>query len=133
MMLFDDFATEPKAPRPVLRPAPLQAHPLVAGVLHQLTYPLTAKARGLLITVRGAGQSCVMALRTQSMRPGQSYQAGFIAPADWVTLNLPFFQFQPVGGVLRRLPRPEAIHSYGVITDPDAAVQDLNIARLQFY
>ncbi len=98
--------------------------------LHILLLPLSAAARGVLLTTRGCGQACRVILRTRSMQREQGYIARFSAPLDWQTLNLSFADFHPRGGVLRRHPRPEALYGYAVQSDTSA---DFSVARVSFY
>lgn len=68
-----------------------------------------------------------MILTTRVMGPHQGYEHGFTAPPDWITLNLFLSDFRAFGGVLRRTPRPEALHGYAI--EP-AGIQ---IGRVSFY
>lgn len=119
MMLFDDFSSDPDMPIAPARP--------VRPGLHVLQVPLSSEARGVLLRLRGEGQSCRMILTTRAMGPHQGYEHWFIAPRDWTTLNLFLSDFRPFGGVLRRTPRPEALHGYAI--EPAA----LQIGRVSFY
>ncbi|THD72805.1 hypothetical protein E7681_12815 [Thalassobius vesicularis] len=118
MMIFDDFTED----RPVMPERPAAAPP----GFHVLRLPLLPTTRGVLISLRGADTHCRMILRTQAMRPEQGYAAQFVAPHDWQTLNLQLAQFQPFGGVLRRLPRPEALNAYAILGD-------VTLGRVSFY
>lgn len=125
MMLFDDFHADP------LTPLAADSHPQpVLNGVHVLRRPLSAGTRGILIRLRGVGQVCSMVLRTSTMGPDQGYQTLFNAPPDWRTLNLLLTDFHPVGGVLRRFPRPEALQSYAIRPDD---TPDLTISRVSFY
>ncbi|WP_319824693.1 hypothetical protein [Thalassovita sp.] len=124
MLLFDDFVADPAARAPAL---PLEK---TDPDQHVLLVSLSTTTRGVLLTVRGKGQGCCMILRTRTMRPGQGYLARFLASPDWQTLNLALGEFQPVGGVLRRHPRPEALHAYTLRSETEA---ELSVARVSFY
>lgn len=132
MLLFDDFASDPapvllgpKTPPVSVRPAPSFA----GGDLIRIVTPLPVKTRGVLVTLQGDAGDYAMILRTAAMRPGQGYQAQLMASQDWSTVNLLLSDFRPIGGVLRRLPRPEALCSYAILP----AAGDVRIARVRFY
>lgn len=132
MLLFDDFAPDPTPVRVGPKPSPDPACaklPLAGGELIGIVTPLSAKTRGVLVTLKGDAGDCTMILRTSAMRPGQGYQARLMANPDWRTVNLLLSDFRPVGGVLRRMPRPEALCSYAIL--PTAG--DIFFARVRFY
>lgn len=121
MMLFDDFTPEAQA-----EPGPLGS--AIPGA-HVLTVPLSARTRGVLLSLPGDACPCRMILRTRVMGAHQGYVRAFTSPDRPGTVNLLLSEFQPVGGVLRRLPRPEAIHSYA-LHSPEGA---LICTRVSFY
>jgi hypothetical protein len=132
MLLFDDFALEPEpvfAPVAAL-PDPDPAElPRPAGEVIRIVRPLPAKTRGVLITLRGNATSAAMILRTGTMRPGQGYRAVLNVTAHWQTVNLLLSDFSPVGGVLRKHPRPSALRSYAVL--PQGG--QISLTRVRFY
>ncbi len=132
MLLFDDFALEPEAVLAghVVPPPPEPAMPArLAGEVIRIVRPLPAKTRGVLVSVKGHAEECAMILRTSTMRPGQCYQAKLNVRAEWLTMNLLLSDFSPKGGVLRRQPRPETLHSYAILPSAGA----VSITRVRFY
>lgn len=125
MMLFDDFSADPQP----LAPRPVPYAPAIPGQ-HVLRLPLAATTRGVLLRLRGNGQACQMILRTRPMAPHQGYQTEFPAPTEWRTLNLLLSDFQPIGGVLRRAARPEALYGYSIQSGSPEAPE---ITRVSFY
>ena len=123
MMLFDDFPPEP------IPEVPAPARTVIPGA-HVLRLPLSARTRGVLLSVPAAAQPCRMILRTRAMGAHQGYVRDFSGLETAGTINLLLTEFQPVGGVLRRLPRPEAIHSYALHGPQGAA---LACTRVCFY
>ncbi|WP_420569564.1 hypothetical protein [Thalassovita sp.] len=131
MLLFDDFALEPApvcAGTPALPPEPAEP-PRAAGGLVRIVRPLATNTRGVLVALSGEAEACAMILRTASMRPGQGYRAELPVTRDWQTVNLLLSDFTPIGGVLRRSPRPETLHSYAILPE-DGPV---NLTRVRFY
>jgi hypothetical protein len=131
MLLFDDFALEPEpifaaSPAPPPEPA---LPPRAAGELIRIVRPLAAETRGVLITLGGQAGRCSMILRTATMRPRQGYRADLTVTPHWQTVNLLLSDFTPIGGVLRRLPRPEMLHSYAILPESGR----VNLTRVRFY
>ena len=88
--------------------------------------------KGIRLTVRGNGERYGVHLRTaDTLRPWQSYRAGFVARANWESIDLPFeaFQAHRLDAVLdvRRLRR------IGLAAIGRAFTADLMVSDLRFY
>ncbi|MBE0414029.1 CIA30 family protein [Yoonia sp.] len=79
-----------------------------------LTDPIPADAQGIILQVRGNGETYFVHLRTKgTVLPWQFYQAGFEAGADWTEVRIPFDVFAPSSRLIRKGLRPESMTSLG--------------------
>ena len=138
MLLFDDFVADfPPGPATAQRQdwqAPLvsvSSTNLATGQPIRVITPLTAHTRGVLLTLNGDCAHGQMVLKTATMRPTQCYRTTFSVTPRCQTVNLLWADFHPVGGLLRRTPRAEAIHNYAIA--PDVTGANLLIKRVRFY
>ena len=84
-------------------------------IRQNLTAPLEEDATGIALRIRGNGARYYIHIRPQSSRrPWQYYQAGFISPADWQTVTLPWSEFAPQGGLSGPI-APAEIISLGIV------------------
>lgn len=86
---------------------------------------------GLRLRVRGNGARYFLHLRTtETRRPWQFHQAGFVAQAAWREVTLPLSDFAPMGGLLPGAPRPEDIRSIGLAAYGRDHVADVSLSAL---
>ena len=87
---------------------------------------------GLRLTVRGNGETYGVHLRTaDTVRPWQSYRAGFTAGGNWTSVDLPFDAFQA-----HRLDTAfdvRALRRIGLAAIGRAFTADLMVSDLRFY
>ena len=99
-----------------------------------LDAPFPAKARGVVIRVRGNGQRYFVHLRTRgTVLPWQYYQAGFETTGEWRTVRLPFEEFMASGALLRDTPRPETVTSLAAVAYGRDHAADLSFQWLGLY
>ena len=86
---------------------------------------------GLLIDVRGNGETYYVHLRTgDARRPWQFYQAAFSAPAGWSQVSIDLSAFRAQGGGLTQMLEPENVTSIGLVAYGANYTARLDVARI---
>src|SRR6056297_2866947 len=99
-----------------------------------LDAPFPARARGVVIRVRGNGERYFVHLRTRgTILPWQYYQAGFETTEEWREVRLPFADFAASGALLRDRPRPGTVTSLAAVAYGRDHEADLSFRWLGLY
>lgn len=100
----------------------------------RLDEPLPATASGVILNVRGNGQTYFVHLRTQgTILPWQYYQVSFEVSETWREVRIPFDAFAPSGRLLRPTPDAGAIRSIAVVAFGRDHEADLTVRGVGFY
>ena len=86
--------------------------------------------RAVRLRVKGNGEGYYVHLRTNDTRaPWQYYAAGFDAPAEWTTVEIPFDAFE--GRSLRTALDPSSLRRIAVVAYGERMRADVSIARIE--
>jgi hypothetical protein len=100
----------------------------------KLDTTLPTNAQGVILDARGNNQTYFVHLRTtRTLFPWQFYQASFEVSETWQEVRIPFENFAPYGGLLRRKFNVETVRSIALAAfgrDHDA---DLSVRAVGFY
>ena len=100
----------------------------------KLDAPLPATAQGVILNVRGNDQTYYVHLRTtRTVLPWQFYQASFDVSETWKQVRIPFDDFAPYGGLLRKTFDAKAVRSLAVAAFGRDHVADLSVRAVGFY
>ena len=90
--------------------------------------------QGIRLTVRGNNQPYYIHLRTRGTRlPWQYYQAEFAATGAWTEVKIPFSEFKPSGGLLRKTLRPSSLRTLGVVAYGRDHLAEVDVSEIAFY
>ncbi|MFZ5964963.1 CIA30 family protein [Thalassococcus sp. BH17M4-6] len=98
---------------------------------HDLPGGLPQDTSAITLRARGNGQRYFVHLRTSGMMlPGQYWQAGFDAGADWADITLPLSAFEPSGRLVRARPNGGNIRSVALVAYGRDHQADVALARI---
>ena len=90
--------------------------------------------KGVRIQVKGNNEIYNIHLRTGSSRlPWQYYAAEFIAPDNWVTIELPFSNFEKSSTRMKTNMDPTSLKSLGVVAYGRDYTADILIKKIELY
>jgi hypothetical protein len=100
----------------------------------KLDTQLPATAQGVILNVRGNDQTYFVHLRTtRTILPWQFYQASFDVSDTWQEVRIPFDNFAPYGGLLRKAFNVSAVRSLAVAAFGRDHSADLSVRAVGFY
>lgn len=100
----------------------------------KLAQDLPATSQGIVLNVRGNGETYYIHLRTTwTVLPWQFYQASFTASKDWQEVRIPFDDFAPYGKLLRRNFNASSVKSIAVAAFGRDYTADLSIRAVGIY
>ena len=90
--------------------------------------------KGILIQVKGNNEIYNIHLRNGSSKlPWQYYAAEFIAPNNWVTIELPFSNFKRSSTLMKTYMDPTSLKSLGVVAYGRDFTADILIRKIELY
>ena len=90
--------------------------------------------KGIRIQVKGINEIYNIHLRNGSSRlPWQYYAAEFMAPDNWVTIELPFSNFQKSSTFMKTKLDPTSLKSLGVVAYGREYIADIHIKMIELY
>jgi hypothetical protein len=95
---------------------------------------LPATAQGIILNVKGNGQTYYIHIRTTwTLLPWRFYQASFEASEDWQEVRIPFGDFAPYGRMLRKTFDAQAVQSMAVVAFGRDHEADLSVRVIGMY
>ncbi len=97
--------------------------------------PVSLKGKkGIRIQVKGNNEIYNIHLRNGSSRlPWQYYAAEFLAPDNWVTIELPFSNFRKSSTSMKTKLDPTSLKSLGVVAYGRDYTADIHIKKIELY
>ena len=90
--------------------------------------------KGIRIQVKGNNEIYNIHLRNGSSRlPWQYYAAEFMAPDNWVTIELPFSTFKKSSTFMKTSMDPTSLKSVGVVAYGRDYIADIHIKMIELY
>jgi hypothetical protein len=100
----------------------------------ELEQPLPETAQGIILNVRGNAQPYYLHIRTKwTVLPWQFYQAKFDTSDAWQEVRIPFNEFAPYGGLLRRSFKVSDVRSVAVVAFGRDHEADLSVRVIGAY
>lgn len=92
------------------------------------------KKKGIRMEVKGNNETYNIHLRNGSSRlPWQYYAAEFVAPNNWVTVEIPFSNFKKSSTLMKTKMDPTSLKSLGVVAYGKDYKADIFIRRVELY
>lgn len=91
-------------------------------------------SQGIRLKVRGNNQPYYVHLRTRGTRlPWQYYQAEFATTGTWSEVTIPFSEFKPSGGLVRKALKPSSLRTLGIIAYGRDHLAEVDVSEIAFY
>ena len=103
-------------------------------IRRDISSPSLPSPKGISLKVRGNSQRYYVHLRTSGARlPWQYYQGEFDVVEAWTDVRIPFSDFKPEGGFLRKNLNPSTLRTLGIVAYGRDHEAELEVSEIGFY